>query len=125
MGYIEVEKIIEKEVEKKDSNGLQVYVPNKIGHDGMPMKAMEKVVYTGKELIRLEHVRSAQPWVNKSDQVKNKFSGPLTMLFMVGDERGREDKKKPSILINESYESFAKRIGAIRLVINAVRSEKE
>lgn len=123
MGYIEVEKIIEKEIEKKDRHGLQVFLPNDREKDGSAKKAMEKVAYSCAELIRLEHIRSAQPWNNKSDVVGAKFSGDMTMLFMVGDSTGRENNKKPSILINESYNSFADRIGAIRLVVDALREE--
>ena len=129
MGYIEVEKIIEKEIEKKDRQGMQVFIPGVFNPDGSPKKVTEKSVSSYKELIRLEHIRSAQPWNNRSTEVKHKFSGPLTMLFMIGDDRMPEDdkkpRKKPSILINESYDSFAERIGAKRLIVNAVREEAQ
>ena len=67
------------------------------------------------ETIRLDEIKSARPW-HKSPHQEKYIKGDVCAIYMLDIDRSKEKgaKVKPSeIHINESHESFSKRMKAI------------
>lgn len=101
--FIEVHKIATKH--KRDENGDQIKDPitQKPINDGFEVHV---------ESIRIDEIRSYRIW-NKTKDQEVYIDGEITKLYLKGSDDSR--KKKPEMLINESYDSFAGRLKTIRM----------
>lgn len=97
--FIEISKVIE--VHEKGSNGVVSHPPT-----GKPIVKGYKLV---KESIEIDSIKSFRPWDKNSNQ-ELYIEGELTLIYLKGDP-ARENQAQ--ILIQESYDSFNKRSGAV------------
>lgn len=106
-----INKIITKY--KTDDNGNLILSPIK----ERPIPDGFKVE---QESIRVDEIKAVRSW-HKSDR-QSDIEGDICAVYMLDQNRGssdpkRENRKPAEIHINESFESFNKRIGAILLEV--------
>lgn len=101
MKLIEVLKI--STVTKRTVDGSKVKNPL----SKTEVKTEQKTV---KESIRLDEIKSCRPW-HKSIEEECSHESELTMLYLIGDKT----KEPAQMKIAESYESFTRRAGVIKI----------
>ena len=110
--HIEIRKVIE--VKPK---GYQAEIVNPL--KSSPDTRKWKVV---NEVIELPDIRSFREW-KKDDNMAAQVSGDVTILYMHGIKDPKKDDKGnlifPSIIIEESYQSFLERSRTIPLPSSA------
>lgn len=103
MSLIDVKKVIE--VHEKDERG------RKVPHPSIDGKFVVKGYKTEVESIRTDEIKAAREW-QKNSQQERLIDGDMTILYLKGDET---KETTAQMLINESHESFSKRIKSIPL----------
>jgi hypothetical protein len=94
---VEIEKIV---VRQKKVDGREVIEP-------ISQKPV-LITQIDSELIRLSEIRSVRRW-NKSFEDEAEVEGHITMLYLIGDP----NKKPIEVKINESFDSFKKRVPCV------------
>jgi hypothetical protein len=99
-------------IEDRDASGNKILVP------GTSRPLISKWG-SHEETVRLDEIKSARVW-KKSRSQEASFDGGLTILYMMGAESKEQDldskkSRVPSIIINETLESFNARAGVIGL----------
>ena len=99
-------------IEEKDSSGNKITIPG----TGRPLISKWS---SHEETVRLDEIKSARVW-KKSRTQETSFDGGLTILYMMGADQKDQDpdsrkSRVPSIIINETLESFNARAGVIKL----------
>ncbi len=98
--HIEVKKI--SVVQKRTSDGTTVRNPL----TKQEVRNETKIVL---ETIRVDEIKSARPW-HKSFDEEAEIEGHVTMVYLIGDK----SKEPAKLKINESYDSFTKRLNVIK-----------
>lgn len=117
MTHIEIQKISEQEVPKENEAGVPIKIPGHYEKDGKtPLTLKVKVVEVHIETIKIDNIKSYRHWRKSTNPEWKKIEGDTTVLFMESDEKkNKHGVNVPcTILIHESYDSFSRRIKAIR-----------
>lgn len=101
--FVEVRKIAESKVDKKDSSGKQLFIP------GTDTKVIETRYSVVEETIDVDEIKAIRQWSKLSAEEKT-ISGDVTMLVLHGD---RSKPNRPHMLIQENYKTFLDRIGGV------------
>jgi hypothetical protein len=110
--FIEVEKI--SAIPARTADGTSVLNP-------ITKKAIFEDYETKVEVISVSEIKSFREW-KKSKSQQDAFKGGLMVIYFKSpNHRTKKDKSgvdrtaNPEMIINESVDSFSKRLGAIRL----------